>query len=110
MYDLLNAETKLKKLFRNSRSCFMASMKLRPYPFDYARWGVLENKNSTSHPNISSLKIAIEEEGNEMSEKFILKSCKSFQRRVDTIFIKKWRPYWVLFFVYFLILLFIFKN
>ena len=33
------------------------------YSFDYAIWGVLENKtNSTSHPNIGSLKTAIEEE------------------------------------------------
>ena len=32
-------------------------------PHDYAVWGVLENKtNATSHPNISSLKTAIEEE------------------------------------------------
>ena len=30
---------------------------------DYAIWGVLENKpNATSHPNIGSLKTAIEEE------------------------------------------------
>ena len=43
-------------------------------PLDYAIWGVLENKtNATSHPNIGSLKIAIEEECNKMSEEFILK-------------------------------------
>ena len=34
-------------------------------PFDYAILGVLENKtNATSHPNIGSLKTAIEEEWN----------------------------------------------
>ena len=61
-----------------------------PNPLDYAIWGVLENKtNTTSHPNIVSLKTAIEEEWYEMSKEFILKGCKSFQRRVDTIIEKK---------------------
>ena len=62
---------------------------------DYAIWGVLENKtNATSHPNIGSLKNAIEEEWNKMSEEFILKTCKSFQRRVDKIIEKKkWWSY-----------------
>ena len=32
--------------------------------------------NTTSHPNISSLKTAIKEEWNKMSEEFILKACK----------------------------------
>ena len=48
-----------------------------------------QNKNATSHPNIGSLKNAIEEEWNKMSEKFILKACKSFRRGVDTIIDKK---------------------
>ena len=62
-------------------------------PFDYAIWGVLENKtNATSHPNIGSLKTAFEEEWNKMSEEFILKACKSFRRRVDTIIEKKMAP------------------
>ena len=43
-------------------------------PFDYAIWGILENK--TSHSNIGSLKTAIEKEWNKMSEEFILKACK----------------------------------
>ena len=63
---------------------------LHPPPLDYAIWGVLENKtNPTSYPNIGSLQIAIEEEWNKMSEEFILKACKSFRRRVDTIIKKK---------------------
>ena len=63
-------------------------------PLDYAIWDVLENKtNATSHPNICSLKTAIEEEWNKMSEEFILKICKLFQRCVDTIIKKKWWPY-----------------
>ena len=53
---------------------------------DFAIWGVLENQtNASSHPNIGSLKIAIEEKWNEMSEEFILKASKSFRRCVDTI-------------------------
>ena len=53
---------------------------------DYAIWGILEDKtNATSHSNIGSLKNAIEEEWNKMSENFILKTYKSFQRLVDTI-------------------------
>ena len=53
---------------------------------DYAIWGVLENKKkATSHPNIVSLKTAIEDKWNKMSEEFILKACKLFRRRVDTI-------------------------
>ena len=55
-------------------------------PFDYAIWGVLENKtNATCHPNIGLLKTPIEEEWNKISEEFILKACKSFRRCVDTI-------------------------
>ena len=34
--------------------------------------------------NIGLLKTDIEEEWNKMSDEFILKVCKSFQRRVDT--------------------------
>ena len=61
-------------------------LSLDPNPLDYALCGVLENKtNATSHPNIGSHKIAIEEEWNRMSEEFILKACKSFRRCVDTI-------------------------
>ena len=59
-------------------------------PFDYAIWGVLENKtNPTSHRNIGSLKIALEVEWNKMFEEFILKACKSFRSHVDTIIEKK---------------------
>ena len=73
-------------------------------------WGVLENKtNATSNPNIGSLKTATEEEWNKISEEFIFKACKPFQRGVDTI-MEKWWPYWFkcVFYVNLLILLFIF--
>ena len=52
---------------------------LKPPPPDYGMLGVLKNKtNATSHRNIGSLKTAIEEEWNKMSEDFILKACKRF--------------------------------
>ena len=57
---------------------------IKPRPLDYVIWGDFENKTKAiSHPNIGFLKTAIEEEWNKMSEKFILKACQSFQRRVD---------------------------
>ena len=50
------------------------------------RASVLENKTKvTFHRNIGSLKTAIEEEWNRISEECILKTDKSFRRRVDTI-------------------------
>ena len=53
-------------------------------------WDILENKrNATSHPNIDLVKIAIKEEWNKMSEEFILKTCKLFQKHVDSIIGKK---------------------
>ena len=55
------------------------------HTLDYAIRGVWENKtNITSHPNIASLKTAIEEEWNKMANHFF-KTCKSFRRRVDTM-------------------------
>ena len=49
-------------------------------------WEILESKtNATSHLNIGSLKTAIEEGWNKMSEDFILKTYKLSQRCVDTI-------------------------
>ena len=44
-----------------------------------------QKKNTTSHRNIGSFKTVIEEEWNKMSKRFILKACKSFRRRADTI-------------------------
>ena len=56
---LLNAETKPKQFPR----FFMASTSPDHTRLDYAIWGVLGNKtNTNSHPNIGSLKTAIEEE------------------------------------------------
>ena len=75
--DFLIAETKRKKISEIIGVSLWATSSPSCNPFDYAIWGVLENKtNATSHPNIDSLKIAIEEKWNKMSEEFILKACK----------------------------------
>ena len=90
IYDLLNAETKTKKNSKIIGISLWPPSSPNLNPLDYAMWGILENKtNTTSHPNIGLLKTAIEQEWNKMSEKFILKACKSFQRRVDAIIEKK---------------------
>ena len=61
-------------------------------PLDYTIWGVLENKiNASSNANIGSLRNAIEEEWNKMSEEFIFKACKLFQRYADSIIERKWQ-------------------
>ncbi len=55
-------------------------------PLDNSIWGVLENKTKTTfHPNIGSLKTAIEENWNKVSAEFMLRACKSFRKNVDTI-------------------------
>ena len=84
IYDLLNAETKPKNLSEISEVSLWppSSPDHNPLITLY----VLENKtNATSNPNIGTLKTAIEERWNKMSEEFILKACKSFRRRIDTI-------------------------
>ena len=65
-------------------------------PLNYDMWVFLENKKKpTFHSNIGSLKTGIVRERNKMSEDFILKAYKSFQRRVDAVTEKNGMPYWV---------------
>ena len=76
----------LKVHEKTVRTAIKQDLSLDLYPLDYAIWGILENKkNATSHPNIGSLETTIEEKCNKISEEFILKACKLFQRHVDTI-------------------------
>ena len=109
IYDI-----KPKKTFRNNYSFLWPPSSPDHNPLDFTIWSILENKtNATSIRDIGSLKTAIDEEKNKMSEEFILKAYKSFQRRVDSIIEKKKRwPYWVnlLFFIYLFILLFILET
>ena len=112
IYDLLNAETKPKNSKIIGVSSWLPSIP-DLNPLNYALWGILENKtNAPSHVNIDSLKTAIEEDFNQMSEEFILKASKSFQRHVDTIVEKNYSHIEQIysFFGKLLILLFIFFN
>ena len=69
VYDLLNAKTKLKKISKIIGVSLWPPSSPNHNPLDYIKWGVLENKiNVASNPNIGSLKTAIEEEWNKMSE------------------------------------------
>ena len=89
IYDLLNAETKLKKISEIIGVSLWFSSSPHLNPLDYAIWSILENKtNVISHPNIGSLKTITGEEWNKMSEEFILKVCWYNNW-------KKWWPYWV---------------
>ena len=92
IYDLLNAKTKphLQRISEIIGVSLWPPSNPDLNSLDYVIWGVLENKiNATFYRNIGSLKTAIEEELNKMSKEFILKTRKSFRRRVDTITEKK---------------------
>ena len=55
-------------------------------PLDFAVWGVLEQAtNKTSHHNLESLKAAIKTEWANMSDRFVVDSCKSFRRRIEAV-------------------------
>ena len=84
----LAKELKVQK--KSVKTAIKQDLSLDLNPLDYDIWGILENKtNATSHPNIRSLKTVLEEKLNKMSEEFILKTCKLFRRRIDTIIEKK---------------------
>ena len=74
--NYLTLKPSQKKKFQNNKSFLWPPSSVDHKPLDNAIWGILENKkNATSHPNICSLKTAMEEKWNEMSEEFILKAC-----------------------------------
>ncbi|QQP48684.1 Uncharacterized protein FKW44_009066, partial [Caligus rogercresseyi] len=53
-------------------------------PLDFAVWGELERKtNKTPHPNVDALKATIRTEWDNMSEEFLINSCKVVRRRVE---------------------------
>ena len=89
IYDLLNAKTKAKKISKIIWVSLWPTSSPDHNLLDYDIWDILENKNATFHPNIGSLKTAIEKEWNKMFEEFILKARKSFQRHVDNKFKKE---------------------
>ena len=88
--DFFNAKIQPKKVFEIRGVSLWPPSSLDFKPLDYAICGVFENKtNATFHPNINSLKTAMEEKWYKMSKEFILKAWKSFRRCVDTIIEKK---------------------
>ena len=75
--EAMNDREKWRERVRDIRASgmtwwwWMISIMPRPYPLKYAIWGVLENKtNTSSHPNIGSLKTAMEKKWNKMSGDF----------------------------------------
>ncbi|QQP36795.1 Uncharacterized protein FKW44_021994, partial [Caligus rogercresseyi] len=55
-------------------------------PLDFVVWGELDRKiNRTPHPNVDALKAPIRTEWDNMSEEFLINSCKAFRRRVETV-------------------------
>ena len=79
IYDWLNAKTKSPKKNSEMIGVFLWPSSSPDFKsFDYTICSILENTNANSHLNIGSIKTAVEEEWNKMSEEFILKSCKSF--------------------------------
>ena len=76
----LHSETKLKFFFEIIGVSLWPSSNPDLKPLEFAIFSILENKtNLTSHPNIGSLKTAIEEEWNKRSEEIILKVGKLFR-------------------------------
>ena len=76
IYDLLNAKTKPGKVSEliGVNLWSPSSPDLKPTLIMLYRWRFRKQNKSTSHPNIESLKTAIEEEWYKMSEEFILKA------------------------------------
>ena len=112
IYYLLNTDTKPKKIIRVSLRP-PSSPDLKPHRLNYTILFFTKKSNAASDPNIGSLKTAIEEEWNKMSEEFILKECKSFRSRVDTITEKMaaiWSKLTVLCLSCFLLLIFLNQN
>ena len=78
----------------------------------YTIWAVLKNKtNTTSHPNFSLLKIAIEEGWNKMSEELILKACWYNNWKKTVVILSKFTilclsSYLVVYFLYLELILF----
>ena len=72
-----------QKNLRNHRSLWLpSSPDLNPLDYAMERF---RKPNKCNFPTIGLFKTVIEKEWNKISEEFILKACKSFRRRIDTI-------------------------
>ena len=88
IYDLLNAErNQAKKLPKQLEFLHDFHQPKTLTPFVMLN-GVFWKTKQIQLPNIGLLKTAIKEEWNKMSEELILKTCKLFRRRIDTIITK----------------------
>ena len=55
-------------------------------PLDYGVWGEIETKACASpHPNVQSLKAAVEREWDNMSIHFVKKTCVAFRPRIEAM-------------------------
>ncbi|QQP41925.1 Uncharacterized protein FKW44_016437 [Caligus rogercresseyi] len=55
-------------------------------PLDFAVWDELKRKiNRTPHPNVDALKATIRMEWDNMSEEFLINSCKTLRCRVEAV-------------------------
>jgi len=55
-------------------------------PLDYAVWGIVERRAcATPHRNVADLKIAVEQEWANMSDDFLVKTCRSFRPRLEAM-------------------------
>ena len=53
---------------------------------DYGIWGAVERKAcSTPHASVDALKAAVEKEWTDMSVDFVVKTCKAFRPRIETM-------------------------
>ena len=57
-------------------------------PLDYAIWGNVERVAcARPHPSVDALKAAVEQEWANMSAEFVIKSCKAFRSRLETMLV-----------------------
>ena len=94
-----NKESMICLTPKQAKKSEIIGVSLSPSPnlnsLDYAIWGFLENKtNASSHPNIGSLKTAIEEKWGKMSEE-IFEDMQIVSKACWYKNCKKWWPYWV---------------
>ncbi|QQP50208.1 Uncharacterized protein FKW44_011135 [Caligus rogercresseyi] len=55
-------------------------------PLDFAMLGELKrDTNRTPHPNVDAIKTTIRTEWGNMSEEFLINSCKAFRRCVEVV-------------------------
>ena len=55
-------------------------------PLDYGIWGYVEAKAcATPHSNVESLKASVDREWAAMPEAYVVKTCRSFRRRLEAI-------------------------